>query len=94
MLVNMSHSLQALKKGVVIVMDDDNIKSIYNNYIKEICHYSKKQVFATSHQQKNYFQYQIDEAANSLYIFLQEQINNKLNDTVRVQAVTDSRQKY
>lgn len=53
------------------------MKVIYNTYIKEICHYSQKQVFATSHQQKNYFQQQIDEAANSLYSLLQE---NRLNE--------------
>jgi hypothetical protein len=71
---------------------EDDIKAIYNNYIKEICHYSQKQVFATSHQQKNYFQQQIDEAANSLYNFLQEQMNNKPKDTVQDQAISDNRQ--
>lgn len=34
--------------------------------IKEICHFSQMQVFATSSYQKKYFQFQIDEAADSL----------------------------
>jgi predicted heme/steroid binding protein len=34
--------------------------------MKEICHYSQMQVFATSSYQKNYFQMQIDDDINGL----------------------------
>ncbi len=47
-------------------MDEFEMRSRINGYIKEISHYSQMQVFATSYYQKNYFQMQIDEAANSL----------------------------
>ena len=47
-------------------MDEFEMRSRINGYIKEISHYSQMQVFATSYYQKNYFQMQIDEAANGL----------------------------
>jgi hypothetical protein len=53
-------------------VDDFELKRIIYDYIKEICHYSQMQVFATSSYQKNYFQYQIDDATNGLINFIQE----------------------
>jgi predicted heme/steroid binding protein len=47
-------------------MEKMNWKSVINSYIKEICHYSQMQVFATSYYQKNFFQMQIDERINAL----------------------------
>lgn len=65
-------------------MDEDSLKSIYYNYIKEICHYSQKQVFATSQQQKTYFQLQIDEAAKSIYNLLKEQRADKQKEITQI----------
>lgn len=50
-------------------MDDFELKRIIYGHIKEICHYSQMQVFATSFYQKNYFQLQIDEAISELINF-------------------------
>jgi predicted heme/steroid binding protein len=47
-------------------MEKMNWMSVINSYIKEICHYSQMQVFATSYYQKNFFQMQIDERINAL----------------------------
>lgn len=47
-------------------MDEFEMKRRIYGYIKEICHYSQMQVFATSYYQKNYFQMQIDDATSSL----------------------------
>lgn len=48
------------------MLDDFEMKRMIYSYIKEICHYSQMQVFATSYYQSNYFQLQIDEAAGEL----------------------------
>jgi predicted heme/steroid binding protein len=56
-------------------MDEFEMRSRISGYLKEVCHYSQMQVFATSYYQKNYFQMQIDDAAEglvSLYMDLQE----------------------
>jgi predicted heme/steroid binding protein len=47
-------------------MDEFEMKRRIYGYIKEICHYSQMQVFATSYYQKNYFQMQIDDATSAL----------------------------
>lgn len=47
-------------------MDEFEMKRRIYGYIKEICHYSQMQVFATSYYQKNYFQLQMDDATGSL----------------------------
>ncbi len=47
-------------------MDEFEMKRRIYGYIKEMCHYSQMQVFATSYYQKNYFQMQIDDATNGL----------------------------
>ena len=47
-------------------MDEYEMKKRIYGYIKEICHYSQMQVFATSYYQKNYFQMQIDDATSAL----------------------------
>jgi predicted heme/steroid binding protein len=47
-------------------MEDLELKKIIQNHIKDICHISQMQVFATSYYQKNYFQIQIDERINAL----------------------------
>ena len=47
-------------------MEANEFKKVINNYIKEICHYSQMQVFATSFYQKNYFQVQIDDKIKEL----------------------------
>lgn len=51
-------------------MDDTEKKRIIREYIKEICHYSQMQVFATSVYQKRYLEYQIDEVADELTDFI------------------------
>jgi predicted heme/steroid binding protein len=56
----------------VSLMDEIELKRIIYDYIKEICHFSQMQVFATSTYQKNYFQLQIDETINNLYNFFTE----------------------
>jgi predicted heme/steroid binding protein len=53
-------------------MDDFELRRVIYGHIKEICHYSQMQVFATSFYQKNYFQLQIDEAINGLINFYSE----------------------
>ena len=50
-------------------MDEFEIRRIILDYIKEICHYSQLQVFATSIYQKNYFQLQIDDGIDGLINF-------------------------
>jgi predicted heme/steroid binding protein len=55
-------------------MDEFELKRIIYDYIKEICHFSQMQVFATSSYQKNYFQFQIDEATNGLINFIQQSL--------------------
>ncbi len=47
-------------------MDEFEMRSRIDGYLKEVCHYSQMQVFATSYYQKNYFQMQIDDAAEGL----------------------------
>lgn len=47
-------------------MDEFEMKRRIYGYIKEVCHYSQMQVFATSYYQKNYFQMQIDDATSAL----------------------------
>ncbi len=47
-------------------MDEFEMKRRIYGYIKEICHYSQMQVFATSYYQRNYFQMQIDDATTAL----------------------------
>ena len=47
-------------------MDEFEMKRRIYGYIKEICHYSQMQVFATSYYQKNYFQIQMDDATGAL----------------------------
>ncbi len=47
-------------------MDEFEMKRRIYSYIKEICHYSQMQVFATSYYQKNYFQMQIDDATTAM----------------------------
>ena len=55
-------------------MDELKLRKIMNDYIKEICHYSQIQVFATSTNQMNYFQMQIDEATDGLFHYIQAYI--------------------
>lgn len=57
-------------------MDEFELRNILSDYIKEICHYSQMQVFATSSYQKNYFQLHIDEKINELINFIQADRNN------------------
>lgn len=65
----------------MVKLDEESLKAIYKHYIKEICHYSQKQIFATSSKQKNYFQLQIDEAAYKLYNILKEHMLKWYNET-------------
>lgn len=64
-------------------MDDLELKQIVNDYIKEICHDSQMQVFATSSYQKNYFQLQIDDLINDLINFIQTYIEQTIEDQTR-----------
>ena len=57
-------------------IEDYNLRKIINDYVKEVCHYSQKQVFANSKYQKNYFQSQIDETIDGLIKFLQLYYNS------------------
>ena len=52
-------------------IEDYKLRKVIHDYVKEVCHYSQKQVFANSSYQKNYFQMQIDEATTGLINFLQ-----------------------
>lgn len=61
-------------------MVDYELKKIIHSYIKEICHFSQMQVFATSYHQKNYFQTQIDERVNALIEDVFIQYAKKAND--------------
>lgn len=47
-------------------MDKNELKSIINSYMKEICHLSQMQVFATSYYQKNYFHIQIEQKLDDM----------------------------
>ena len=47
-------------------MEDQELRRIVNDNIRDICHLSQMQVFATSYYQKNYFQLQIDNRVNDL----------------------------
>jgi predicted heme/steroid binding protein len=62
-------------------MERMNWKSMINGYIKEICHYSQMQVFATSYYQKNFFQMQIDERIN---VLIDEIIRNCQKEEIEV----------
>jgi hypothetical protein len=62
-------------------VDEFELKRIIYDYIKEICHYSQMQVFATSSYQKNYFQLQIEEAINGLINLIMEYHRNSLYET-------------
>ena len=57
-------------------MEDYKLRKVINDYMKEACHYSQKQVFANSMYQRNYFQQQIDEATTGLINFLQLYYNS------------------
>ena len=59
-------------------MEDYELHRFIYDYIKEICHYSQMQVFATSLNQKNYYQQQIDEVINELIHFINESTNDAL----------------
>jgi predicted heme/steroid binding protein len=59
-------------------MDEYELRKQINDYIKEICHFSQMQVFATSGYQKNYFQLQIDEKTNGLIDFLLQYANRSV----------------
>ena len=48
-------------------MKEYEVKNWMRDKIKEICHYSQMQVFATSYYQRNYFQQQIDEVEEGIY---------------------------
>ncbi len=48
------------------VMDRTEHRKIAGNNVREICHLSQMQVFATSYYQKNYFQRQIDHRIEEL----------------------------
>ena len=56
-------------------MEELELKGRLSDYIREICHYSQKQVFATSYYQKNYFQMQIDKLMDEMLHMYME--NNK-----------------
>lgn len=47
-------------------MDHLELKKLVNDNIREICHLSQMQVFATSYYQKNYFQMQINHRTEEL----------------------------
>ncbi len=47
-------------------MKDQELRRIVNDNIRDICHLSQMQVFATSYYQKNYFQLQIDNRVDDL----------------------------
>lgn len=67
-------------------MEDNELKQMINNYIKEICHFSQMQVFATSYYQKNYFQQQIDEKVSSLVASVKQlTIDNVKNMTLHTE---------
>lgn len=60
-------------------MDELLLRKILNKHIKEICHYSQMQVFATSNYQKNYFQVQMNEVVDRLICLL---LNNKREEAL------------
>lgn len=47
-------------------MEQSELRRLVNDNIREICHLSQMQVFATSYYQKNYFQMQIDQRTEEL----------------------------
>ncbi len=57
-------------------IEDYKLRKVINDYMKEVCHYSQKQVFANSSYQKNYFQSQIDDAIEGLIKFLELYYNS------------------
>ncbi len=57
-------------------MEDYELRRAIDDYMKEVCHYSQMQVFATSSYQKNYFQQQIDTRVDGLVKFLQLYFGN------------------
>jgi len=68
-------------------MEDFELKKMIYSFIKEICHYSQMQVFATSYYQKNYFQMQIDERVTALMTDILQY--SKKTDTVMVRPIVE-----
>lgn len=64
-------------------MDEMELKQIIYDYIKEICHNSQMQVFATSSYQKNYFQMQIDDLINDMISFILMYIGKEIEEKGR-----------
>lgn len=64
-------------------MEDFELKRIIYSYIREICHFSQMQVFATSYYQKNYFQIQIDERVTALTAAILQYHKNSDSEMVR-----------
>lgn len=73
-------------------MDELELKGIINGYMKEICHFSQMQVFATSYYQKSFFQQQLDEKINSMMdIILQYSEGNLKKEKVHAQQQDGTR---
>lgn len=70
------------------MMDEIELRKILHGHMKEICHFSQMQVFATSTYQKNYFQLQIDDAIDDLI----GAILNDSSKTVEEQSLAYDRQ--
>jgi predicted heme/steroid binding protein len=68
-------------------MDELEMRRIIYDYIKEICHLSQMQVFATSSYQKNFFQMQIDENVSGLINFYLTNRNHFGEDPETVQSL-------
>lgn len=69
-------------------MDEFEMRRIIYDNIKEICHFSQMQVFATSSYQRNYFQLQIDELIGGIMkvALLYNKDNPSTTKTFSVQA--------
>ncbi len=71
------------------MVDDFKAKEVIHKLIKEICHYSQMQVFATSSYQKKYFQNMIDNDVMDLFnLYLvgrDEESNNKSEESASLE---------
>ena len=59
-------------------MDELEFRNIMYQYLKEICHFSQLQVFATSSYQQKYFQKQIDEEMEAVFNLVMESCHHEM----------------
>jgi predicted heme/steroid binding protein len=75
-------------------MDDLELKKTVDSCIREICHYSQMQVFATSYYQKNYFQMLIDERITALMDTFKQYKKNDDDEVYSMQQQTAGGREY